>query len=212
MTVLSSVNVLYFRVAFLCTIAYFCFKDVNSILDNSYFLVFTQAMDLPQLVLSKHSAQLGLFGVLFILLAFTDLIPLLEDNRMYFYSIVPTRLLAYFITATLAYSWQSNLFLHNNAVFIYAFIEIWLNFVIYNSLREEKEKHFRTEEGKRYLDEAIEDDDSYIAATVEIERTVTTESIEIEQEPEHEEPQSKETSPQQKNKKKQHKKKKAAKK
>lgn len=184
MAVLSSVNVLYFRVALLCSIAYFCFKDVNSILDNSYFLVFTQAMDLPQLVLSRHSAQLGLFGVLFVLLAFTDLIPLLEDNKMYFYSIVPTRLLAYFIIATLAYAWQSNLFLHNNAVFIYAFVEIWLNFVIYNSLREEKEKHFRTEEGKRYLDEAIEDDDSFVATTVEIERTVTTETIEVEEQPE----------------------------
>ncbi|CAB4255613.1 similar to Saccharomyces cerevisiae YJR118C ILM1 Protein of unknown function [Maudiozyma barnettii] len=179
MTVLTSVNVLYFRVAYLCSLGFFCFKNVNSILDNSYFLVFTQAMDLPQLTMSQYSAQLGLFGVLFGMLAFTDLIPLLEDNKTYFYSIVPIRLLAYFVIATLSYTWKSNLFLHNNVIFIYCFSEIWINFVIYNSLREEKEVFFRSEEKKRYIDESIDDEDeAFGTATLEIEETITTETVE----------------------------------
>jgi len=136
-------------------------------------------MDLPQLTMSQYSAQLGLFGVLFGMLAFTDLIPLLEDNKTYFYSIVPIRLLAYFVIATLSYTWKSNLFLHNNVIFIYCFSEIWINFVIYNSLREEKEVFFRSEEKKRYIDESIDDEDeAFGTATLEIEETITTETVE----------------------------------
>lgn len=180
MTVLTSVNVLYFRVAYLFTLAFFCFKNVNSILDNSYFLVFTQAMALPQLTMSQYSAQLGLIGMLFGMLAFTDLIPLLEDNRTYFYSIVPIRLLGYFVVATLSYTWRSNYYLHNNVIFIYSFSEIWINFVIYNSLREEKEVRYRTEEKRRYNDETIEEIDALTSgttATLEYEETITTETI-----------------------------------
>lgn len=180
MTVLTSVNVLYFRVAYLFTLAFFCFKNVNSILDNSYFLVFTQAMALPQLTMSQHSAQLGLFGVLFGMLAITDLIPLLEDNRLYFYSIVPIRLLGYFIIATLSYVMRSNYYLHNNVIFIYSFSEIWINFAIYNSLREEKEIRYRTEEKRRYNDEEIEEIDALnngVTATLEYEETITTETV-----------------------------------
>lgn len=186
MTVLSSVNLLLIRVTFLCAIAFFCFKNVTSILDNSYILVLTQAMDLPQLIMSQYSAQLGLFGFLFILLALTDLVPLLEDNKTYFYSIVPIRLFAYFITASLSFVWNSNLYLHNNAVFIYSFIEIWINFLIYNALREEKETDLRTIERERYISQdTIDEPDSFVATSIEIERVITTEST-IEQNEEEE--------------------------
>ena len=156
MAILSSVNVLYFRVAFLLTLAFLSYKDVTIILTNSYFLLFTQAMRLPQLVISQYSAQLGLVGLLFMLLALSDFIPLLEDNRMYFYSMVPVRLLVYFIIVGLAYFWESNYYLHNNAVFLYGLCEVWMNFIIYNSLREEREKLLR-EERMEVLDEEEEE-------------------------------------------------------
>lgn len=95
MAILSSFNLLFLRISFLLTLAFYCLKDVNVILNNSYFDVLTQAMDLPAIQMSRFSGQLGLFSVLFVLLAINDLIPLLEDNRQYFFSMVPVRLTAF---------------------------------------------------------------------------------------------------------------------
>lgn len=98
-------------------------------------------MDLPALQMSRYSAQLGLFGVVFALLAVCDLVPLLEDNKQYFFSMVPTRLTIFFILTTVSYWGQDYYYLHNNVVFIYSFVEVWLNFLIYNSIREERNAH-----------------------------------------------------------------------
>ncbi|GCF00210.1 hypothetical protein ZYGM_002237 [Zygosaccharomyces mellis] len=143
MAALSSVNGLFLRVAFLLTISFFCFKNVNSILENSYVVILTHSMNLPMLAMSPYSGQLGIFGVLFLMLAFSDLLPLLESNHKYFHSIVPARLTVYFILTSLSYLWTSNLYLHNNAVFLFCFNEVWLNFVIYGSIREERNEEFK---------------------------------------------------------------------
>lgn len=152
MGILSSTNVLYLRIAFLTTIAFFCIKDVNSILQNSYFLVLTHAMNLPILTLSQYSGQLGLFSVLFAMLAVADLLPLLERNRKYFESVVPFRLTLYFIIVICSYLMEDTLYVHNNAVFIYSFAEVWMNFVIFNSLREERNEEFRVQ--NQFMDES----------------------------------------------------------
>lgn len=141
MALLSSFNLLFIRIAFLLTVAFFCLKNVNSILNNSYFEIFTQAMDLPGVQMSQYSAQLGVFSIAFVLLALNDLIPLLENNKQYFYSIVPVRLMGFFILTTVSYYGHDYYYLHNNCVFIYSFVEVWLNFLIYNSIREERNAH-----------------------------------------------------------------------
>lgn len=107
-------------------------------MNNSYFDILTQAMGLPAVQMSRFSGQLGLFSVLFALLAVNDLIPLLENNKQYFFSMVPIRLTGFFILTTLSYWGQDYYYLHNNAVFIYCFIEVWINFLIYTSIREER--------------------------------------------------------------------------
>lgn len=138
MAILSSFNLLFLRISFLLTLAFYCLKDVNIILNNSYFDILTQAMGLPAVQMSRFSGQLGLFSVLFALLAVNDLIPLLENNKQYFFSMVPIRLTGFFILTTLSYWGQDYYYLHNNAVFIYCFIEVWINFLIYTSIREER--------------------------------------------------------------------------
>ena len=138
MAILSSFNLLFIRISFLLTLAFYCLKDVNIILNNSYFDVLTQAMNLPAIQMSRFSGQLGFFSVLFVLLAINDLIPLLEDNRQYFFSIIPVRLTGFFILTTVSYWGQDYYYLHNNVVFIYSFVEVWLNFLIYTSIREER--------------------------------------------------------------------------
>ncbi|KAK5960761.1 Ilm1p PWA37_002198 [Arxiozyma heterogenica] len=138
MAILSSFNLLFLRISLLLTLAFYCLKDVNIILNNSYFDVLTQAMNLPAIQMSRFSGQLGFFSVLFVLLAINDLIPLLEDNKQYFFSVVPVRLTVFFILTTVSYWGQDYYYLHNNVVFIYSFAEVWLNFLIYTSIREER--------------------------------------------------------------------------
>lgn len=159
MAILSSVNVTLFRVAFLSFVAFACLKDVNMILSNSSVLVFTHAMHLPALTLSSYSAQLGLVSMLFGLMAVHDLIPLLEKNTMFFESIVPLRLMFFFIVTGLSYVLEGNLFLHNNAVFIYGFCEVWLNFLIFTALREERNEDFKRSKQVLLEDENLAESD-----------------------------------------------------
>ncbi|OXB42681.1 hypothetical protein B1J92_H00550g [Nakaseomyces glabratus] len=145
MGILSAQNLILLRSALLLTIAFFCIKNVNSILQNSFFLVLSQAMELPALSMSQYSGQLGMFSILFFFAALNDLVPLMEDNKTYFRSIVPVRLTVFFIIGAIAYLWTENLYFHNNAVFIYCFIEIWINFLLLNAVREERNEEFKRE-------------------------------------------------------------------
>lgn len=101
-------------------------------------LVLTQAMNLPALQMSPYSAQLGIVSFLFALSAINDLIPLLEKNTRHFQSVVPFRLMIFFIVTGLSFLLQDNLYLHNNAVFVYGFCEVWMNFLIFVALRDER--------------------------------------------------------------------------
>ncbi|CAI4044011.1 hypothetical protein SKDZ_10G3140 [Saccharomyces kudriavzevii ZP591] len=170
---LNYTNIAFFRVAFLFTIAFFCVKNVNSILQNTYFLVLTQAMNLPELTLSRYNGQLGLFAILFVLNGIHDLIPLLENNVKYFQSIVPVRLLIFFILTGTSYLWESNFYIHNNSVFIYCFAEVWINFLLYNAVREEKNEEFKRLNQFVVNEEDIEEPQPFIV------KTETTEIIEI---------------------------------
>lgn len=180
MAAISSVNGLFVRVVFLFGLSFFCFKDVNLILENSYMMVFTQAMNLPALAMSQYSAQLGLFGVLFLLTSISDLIPLLEKNKSYFNSAVPFRLFVFFALTACSYLWESNLYLHNNVVFTYCFIEVWVNFVILGALREERNEDFKKlnqfANSSVVEEEASEDSSTILTSTQEIEQIVELES------------------------------------
>lgn len=114
--------------------------------------VFTEAMNLPSVQISPYSTQLGIICLLFVFMGLNDLIPLLEDNKQYFLSMVPFRLLCFFIITGLSYFMMDNYFVHNNVVFIYSFMEIWLNFLIYNCLRDERNEDFKLQ--NKILEEA----------------------------------------------------------
>lgn len=171
MGVLSSFNVIFVRITFLSTLAFFCLKDVNIMLKHSFVVVLTQAMNLPALTLSSHSAQLGLFSILFILMATNDLIPLLEKNKKYFESIVPVRLMLFFVLTGLSYYLEDNLYLHNNAVFIYSFCEVWINFLIFSAVREERNSDI--ERDNQFMDSQLigeEESEFPISTTQQIEQ------------------------------------------
>ncbi|CAH00638.1 Ilm1 [Kluyveromyces lactis] len=147
MGLLSSVNVTYFRIVFLLGLAYLSVTDVNAILGNSLVLVLTQAMDLPALQIPQQSAQLGLFSLLLGLSAVHDLLPLLENNKKHFQAVVPFRLMIFFVLTALSVFMNNNLYLHNNAIFVYGFCEVWMNFLIFVALRDERNDDFATGNG-----------------------------------------------------------------
>ncbi|EHN01608.1 Ilm1p [Saccharomyces cerevisiae x Saccharomyces kudriavzevii VIN7] len=130
-------------------------------------------MNLPELTLSRYNGQLGLFAILFVLNGIHDLIPLLENNVKYFQSIVPVRLLIFFILTGTSYLWESNFYIHNNSVFIYCFAEVWINFLLYNAVREEKNEEFKRLNQFVVNEEDIEEPQPFIV------KTETTEIIEI---------------------------------
>ncbi|SCU85295.1 LAME_0D00826g1_1 [Lachancea meyersii CBS 8951] len=173
MAVLSSVNVTFFRVGFLSFLAFACLKDVNIILTNPSILMFTQALNLPVLTMSSYSAQLGLFAAVFSLMAIQDLVPLLEQNTQFFESVVPIRLFFFFLLTAYAYCRAGNLFLHNNAVIIYGGCEVWINFLIFSAVRDEKNERFKLsnrvtlEDEPEFLEPLTELEASEMAAQVE---------------------------------------------
>ncbi|AET41043.1 Ilm1p Ecym_7195 [Eremothecium cymbalariae DBVPG len=138
MAILSSVSVIYLRVAFLFTLAFFSVKDVTVMLGHPLVLLLAQAMSLPELTMSAHSAQLGIFSIVFSILAISDLLPLLENNNVYFESVVPFRLVVFFSVSIFSYLRTSNLYFHNNAMFVYCICEFWINALIFAALKEEK--------------------------------------------------------------------------
>lgn len=82
---------------------------------------------------------MGALGAFFISLGGIDLLQLFIDNHKYFESIVPTRLTIFFGISAYSYC-VKNSALHNDLVFVYSFLEIWINFLLYNVLRDEKHK------------------------------------------------------------------------
>lgn len=90
---------------------------------------------------------LGVLAVFVALTAFSDAVPLMEENTLYFETAVPARLVVYFILGGVC-MFSTNGLVANNLVFTYAFLEIWLNFLAYNNLRDEK--YYRA---KQYLED-----------------------------------------------------------
>lgn len=87
--------------------------------------------------LNEYSPVFGIISVLFLVIAFSDLIPLMGSNVAYFESAVPFRLFLFFGLATYCYV-GSSFYICNGLVFVYSFAEVWFNFLIYAALRDEK--------------------------------------------------------------------------
>ncbi|CAN6669446.1 hypothetical protein TRVA0_041S01222 [Trichomonascus vanleenenianus] len=94
-------------------------------------------MELPLANLRYDNPLIGLVALLLILLGVADLPPLAGDYILYFENALLYRLFAYFGIAGYSYFVYSPL-LSNSLVFCFSFLELVLNFVIYATLREER--------------------------------------------------------------------------
>ena len=61
---------------------------------------------------------------------------------IYFENLIPFRLMVLFIIIFYSY-FSANYYFFNNLIILYCFLEIWINFMIYNSLKQEKEIRVR---------------------------------------------------------------------
>lgn len=147
MQFLTATSLLYGRIICLLVIAFLMATNPQKITGAGFTILLGQAMDLPVAHVSDENPLLGIVSIIFGTLAISDLIPLLAENIEYFETIVPTRLSLFFALGAYTY-FSSYDTIANNIVFVYAFLEIWLNFLIFNNLRDEK--YYRL---KKYVEE-----------------------------------------------------------
>lgn len=118
-------------------ILFLLLKDPATIFDSSFTLLLGQAMRLPLVAVSPGNPLLGILSLFFTLLSLSDLVPILAENTAYFEALVPIRLGFFFVLGTFCMISEFGM-IANDVVFTYSFMEIWLNFLVYTNLRDEK--------------------------------------------------------------------------
>ncbi|KAK6202604.1 increased loss of mitochondrial DNA protein 1 [Scheffersomyces amazonensis] len=147
MQFLTAKSLLYGRVIFLLTISFYLVKDPEFLSTIGFVVILGQAMELPFVRLDSNNPLLGLLAITFGSLALSDVVPLIANNLDYFESLVPIRLSIAFGIASYTYFFKDSI-ISNGLIFTFSFFEIWINFLIYNNLRDEK--YYRV---KKYIEE-----------------------------------------------------------
>ena len=143
MQFLSARTMLYIRVCFLATITYYAVRDPSVIFNSGFVFLLGQAMELPTIQIEDFNDPIfGLIALAFGSLTLSEVVPLFSDNIEYFESIVPARLFVYFVVGFISYGGYSET-LNNNVIFVYAFFEVWFNFLIFTNLRDERYKRVK---------------------------------------------------------------------
>lgn len=161
MQFLTAATVLYARVGILFYLSFILLKNPGSIVNANFTLLLGQAMRLATVQVSDKNPLFGLLALFIGTNAISDLIPIIAENIAYFETVVPTRLAFFFLLGSFCLMSDYGI-IANNLIFTYAFVEIWLNFLIYNNLRDEKyyrarkflEEHgdeLRREEGEQVV-------------------------------------------------------------
>lgn len=147
MQFLTAKSVLYLRLAGLTYLAFTLLKSPTTVVNANVTVLLGQAMNLPIVQVTSSNPLFGVLAVFLALQVLSELIPVMADNIMYFESMVPTRLMFFFALGLFCLI-SDYAPVANNLVFSYAFLEIWLNFLVYNNLRDEK--YYRA---KEYLEQ-----------------------------------------------------------
>ncbi|CDK29349.1 unnamed protein product [Kuraishia capsulata CBS 1993] len=156
---LSSQTLNYARICFLLSCAFFVLKDPTAVCRYSMLVLLAGSFKLPLVNLEPQDPRNGVISLFLLMLAVSDLVPLLESNVQYFESVVPTRVLILFTLAGFCY-FSSSIYVANSLVFGYVFMEIWFSLMIFSSLRDEKFQRMKKLSEKIQTAEE-EDDDEY---------------------------------------------------
>ncbi|KAL6926412.1 hypothetical protein ACO0SA_003901 [Hanseniaspora valbyensis] len=133
------------------------FKNITLITKNNSLVTFSIAMRLPQVLINDSSIIIGILSVFFLNIGILDLLILSHYDKIkeHFYKdYVFVRLALAFIITFVSYFNKFNTKLHNNFVFLFGFIELWFNFIIYNCLKEEL-NDLNIEKKRNYEDKVL---------------------------------------------------------
>ncbi|KAI5966250.1 uncharacterized protein KGF55_000559 [Candida pseudojiufengensis] len=137
MQFLTGKSLLYVRVIMLLVIPYYLIKYPETISSAGFVVLLGQAMQVPILKLNPTNPLIGFLSIFMITTSITDLIPLIAENWPFFETVVPTRLFFYFLATAYIYFVPTSI-ISNSLIITYTMFEIWINFLIYNNLRDEK--------------------------------------------------------------------------
>lgn len=158
MQFLTSRAVIYIRVILLLTAAFWVATDAKTLFHSNFVLLLGEAMRLPIIPVDPKSPANGMIALVLGLNALTDLVPCMADNVEFFDTLIPTRLFGFFMLTAYVYLVEDRI-ISNNVTFVYAFLEVWINFLIFNNLRDEKYnrlKDYLKEHGEDLMREAGE--------------------------------------------------------
>lgn len=147
MQFLTANIVLYLRIALLLWLAFMLVKNPVAVTGANISILLGQAMRLPTIQVTPTNPLFGVISIFVSAYALGDLVPLLSENIAYFENLVPVRLMFFFILGGFCICSNFGL-IANNLVFTFTFLEIWLNFLVYNNLKTEKYTRVKT-----YLEE-----------------------------------------------------------
>lgn len=165
MALFTSEFIIKCRAATYILLSILCFKNISALTTNNSLVTFSIAMRLPQVVVNDSSIIVGILSVFLFNIGLLDVLSLIHYGKIkaHFYKdFVFIRLSSAFIITFISYFNKVNVKWHNNFVFLYGFIELWFNFIIYNCIKEELNdaniKQKRTYEDK-VLNEQIDGED-----------------------------------------------------
>lgn len=147
MQFLTATTIIYARVGILLYLSFVLLKSPSLIVNAKFTLLLGQAMHLATVQVSDKNPLFGLLALFIGINAISDLVPVMAQNITHFETLVPIRLAFFFMLGSFCLISDYGI-ISNNLVFTYAFAEIWLNFLIYNNLRDEK--YYRA---KQFLEE-----------------------------------------------------------
>lgn len=160
MQFLTAKTLLCIRSALLLWLAFYLLKNPSALCSSSFFVLMGEAMRLPIVQVSPQNPLFGILSVFVAASAIGDLIPAMAENIAHFETLVPVRLFGFFALGAFTLLSEYGM-IANNLVFTYSFMEIWINFLIYSNLRDEK--YYRA---KQYLEEHGEELRDHAAAQV----------------------------------------------
>lgn len=145
---------IYIRIIYLTVISYYLLQWPEALGTFGVVVLLGQAMKVPLVFLDSGNPLTSVLAFFFGMLALTDLVPILLENISYFDTIIPIRTTVYFLLA--GYMCVVSSPLANSLMFTYVFFEVWINFITYNNLRDEKYYRFKKfmEENPHAFDEA----------------------------------------------------------
>lgn len=130
---------LYFRCILISFFSHVLLVYPNYFAKSGFVFLLGQSMKLKHIKIDTDSPYLGVLSIFSGASVIQDIVPLMKNEIVNFEIVVPLRLCFFLISIIYVYFAKTSK-LSNSLSFFYLFLEIWINFLIFNCLREEKYK------------------------------------------------------------------------